>query len=454
MLLHHEAEKVKDFIERWSFESILVSLLGAFILLWVAFAADPAAISGVFAMTVALSPLWLPVALIGYFWISWIDYIRLSFWFKREMVLLEVQLPPEVTKSPAAVEVFLNSIYTTGSETTFINRFWLGGFRTIWSLEIASNEGRIGYYIHCMKAWQTAVEGRIYGQFPEAKITEAEDYAAKVPFELGEWQLWGAEYKKNNDVQAYPIKTYVDFQLDKNPDTPEIQIDPMTNLFEIMNNVGKDEYLWLQIILKPRNNDEWYGIQIRKTDRLKDKQKAEIKKIIDGARKRLMEIEDAGSTEKARASMMNLTKDEQTRVEALEKMTTKALFEVGIRIIYLAQAEKFKGINGAFLFRIFQVLDSGMNRLGGASGRGMIRFDYPWEDFMGIRSSAEKRHLYSYYKDRAYFFVPYDQYPVFMNTEEIATLWHFPNSAVKTPGLNRVSSRVGDAPTNLPTLPS
>src|ERR1700722_6563079 len=128
MLLHHEAEKVKGFIESWAFESILVSFVGFLFLLWVAYDADPGAVSGVFAMTIALSPVWLPVALLVFLWISWIDYIRFGFWFWRQMVLLEIQLPPEVSKSPAAVEVFLNSIYNTGSETTFINRFWKGGF--------------------------------------------------------------------------------------------------------------------------------------------------------------------------------------------------------------------------------------------------------------------------------------------------------------------------------------
>jgi hypothetical protein len=452
MLLHHEAEELKKFIESWSVETVVVSFIAFFLLLFVAVVTDPGAVSGAFAGVIALSPIWIPIFLLVFLWTSWIDYIRLLFWFNRKTVLLEIQLPPEVSKSPAAMEVFLSSLFNTGAETTFVNRYWKGGFRPIWTLEIAGNEGRISYYIHGMEVWRPAVESRIYGQFPEAKITEAEDYAARVPFNLEEYELWGAEYKKTNEVQAYPIKTYVDFELNKNTDTPEIQIDPITNLLELMSNMGKDEYLWFQVILKARAKDEWYGIYKNSSDSLKDPAKQEVLDILGRAKKRLI---DAGADpDKVGPSMLNMSKDEQARVEAIEHMLSKSIYECGIRIVYVAKQEKFKGVTGAFLFRIFQVLDSGMNRLGGAPGRGMIRFDYPWEDFMGIRERAEKEHLFSRYKNRAYFYVPYDQVPIFMNTEEIATLWHFPNSMVRTPGLNRVPSRVGEAPLNLPTLPS
>ena len=80
----------------------------------------------------------------------------------------------------------------------------------------------------------------------------------------------------------------------------------------------------------------------------------------------------------------------------------------------------------------------------------MSYFDYPWQDWGFIRRSIEKRNLFNNYRHRAYFFVPLDQAPVFMTTEEIATLWHLPSSVVKTPSLDRVPSRRAEAPPNLP----
>jgi hypothetical protein len=83
--------------------------------------------------------------------------------------------------------------------------------------------------------------------------------------------------------------------------------------------------------------------------------------------------------------------------------------------------------------------------------RGNNWFDYPWQDWKEIRANRMRRNLFFRYKQRAYFYVPYDQVPVFMTTEELATIWHFPSSVVQTPALDRVPSRRSDAPINLPT---
>ena len=65
---------------------------------------DPEAARGTLTAIAVLSPLWLPLFLLRYFWIYWIHYIRFKFWFSQEMILLAIQLPAEVTKSPLAME--------------------------------------------------------------------------------------------------------------------------------------------------------------------------------------------------------------------------------------------------------------------------------------------------------------------------------------------------------------
>ncbi len=457
MLLHDQAHKTQVWMSPngWKLSPPIFMTLLLLILVVIAAVFDPATISSTIAMTVAFSPIWLPFFLGTILLITWVHYIRYRFWFGRELSILEIQLPAEVSKSPLAVELFLSSIYNTGSETTFLNRLWRGGFRPIWSLEIASNEGQISFYIHGMKVWMPAVEARIYGQFPEAKIFEVDDYVSKVNFNLEEYDLWGGEYMKN-DPQAQPFKTYVDFELDKNTDTPEIKVDPITNILEVMNNMGKDQYLWMQIILKAHSGAgfDWYGFY-ENVDTYVEDGRAKIQAIMQGAGKRSKAVQAELKEDGANAGSptMSLTEGERDIIKGIEHSFTKNVFEVGLRILYIAKKEKFHGINGAFLFRIFQVFKSNLNGIGGKPGRGMIQFDYPWEDFRSIRENFIKRLMHFHYKYRAYFYVPYDQVPSMMTTEEIATLWHFPTSDVKTPGLNRVPSKSAGAPSNLPTLP-
>ncbi len=114
-------------------------------------------------------------------------------------------------KSPLAMELFLSTLWNSGGESTFIARIWKGNYRAIWSLEIASNEGRLSFYIHTRRTWKQIIEARIYGQYPEAKIEEVEDYARKVPFNLEEYELWGCEFAKGAPGPV-PIKTYTELR--------------------------------------------------------------------------------------------------------------------------------------------------------------------------------------------------------------------------------------------------
>jgi hypothetical protein len=457
MLFHDWAHKFAadgDYrfgLKGYAIDALVVAPILFFALLAVALEADPAAVKATALAVAALSPVWVPLFILSAFWTSWIEYIRFQFWMGQEHVLLEVQLPPEVEKSPLAMELFLTTLWNSGGESTAIARLWKGQFRPIWSLEIASNEGRVSFYIHTRKVWRNTIEARLYGQYPEAKIVLAEDYVAKLPHDLEGYELWGTEYAKAQPG-AVPIRTYIDYQLDKSPDTPEIQVDPIANILELFSHIGEGEYLWLQFIIKARKKDEWFGFYNYHHDHYKDGGKEAIAKMMKEAGERAKKLvgEDPEKQAQAQARGMTLlTESERQRVEAIEHAMSKLTFECGIRSVYIAKEDRFNGINNGSLVRLFDpVRSNNYNQINVT--RGLSIFDYPWQDFRDIRKNYIKHQLFEYYKHRAYFYVPYDQEPVFMNTEEIATLWHFPNSRVQPPGLERVASKRAEAPANLP----
>ncbi len=452
-MFHHRAEAINKFLTSWKFEPVVISSIGVFLLLLLATAYDSAIISAFLAMLIALSPIWLPLYLAVIFWIVWVDYIRFLFWFSQDTVVLEVQLPQEVAKNPGAMEVFLTSFWNAAGEGTMINRAWKGSYRPIWSLEIASNEGRIGFYIHMRRSFRNVIEARLYGQFPEAKITEVDDYAARVPFNLKDYELFGAEYVKGSP-EALPIKTYIDYGLDKDP-KEEFKIDPLSQILELIGQVGTNEHYWIQIILKPRRNEsEWYAIRTANDDVYQKKGREAIEKIIKGAADRIGSV--SGDKEAGKQAITRgvglLTQAERERVERIEGAMSKLVFEVGIRTLYLAKKGNFNGANIAGMIRLFDPFRGQYGDLYNQINptRGVTIFDYPWQDFRDIRKRIIKKNMFFQYKNRAYFYVPYDQVPMFMNVEELATIWHFPSSVIQTPGLNRVPSRRSEAPVNLP----
>lgn len=451
MLLHHTAEKILAQFDELNIESLLVTPLCLLIVAGIAFNYDPVAVESTVMVLIALSPIWLPLGLLVGLWISWMEYVRFQYWFKTEHVLMRVDLPPEVEKSPLAMELFFTSLWNDSGETTFLTRFLKGGTRPDWSFEIASNEGQISFYIYCRRAWKNITEARLYGQYPEARLTEVPDYTHQIPADLEGYRVHVAEYRKREPVQAVPILTYINYELDKDADSPEMKVDPMTTTLEWLADTGKGEYKWIQIMARARKQDQWHGWYFKR-DSYVDDAHEHIADLLREAGKRVEKVTGGVilSSQALSRGPSLLTSGEKDRVEAIEHSLQKLPFECGVRILYIAKGDAWDGVNENIMNRFwvsYRYKDNNDLR----NTRGTTNLDYPWQDWNEIRFRYICRQGLFFYKYRAYFEVPLEQTPVYFTTEELASLWHFPNSGVRTPGISRVPAKVSEAPANLPT---
>lgn len=203
--------------------------------------------------------------------------------FNNDMIMLEIKLPREIMKSPLATEIALASLLQTGGVGNWYARDFNGGLPAWASLEIASLEGVIHFYVRINKKFKELVEANFYAQYPGIEIVEADDYTKKIRYHhlSKDVKAWCAQYylsgkwspknpktgkfftkKGDGDFQEkdgeekytmagdfLPIKTYVDFELDKDP-KEEFKIDPITPLLEFMGDIGKGEYYWYQVLLQ------------------------------------------------------------------------------------------------------------------------------------------------------------------------------------------------------------
>ena len=125
-------------------------------------------------------------------------------------------------------------------------------------------------------------------------------------------------------------------------------------------------------------------------------------------------------------------------------------FDVGIRTIYIADKDKFNpsnigGLTGAFRQYSYGSLN------GFAPTEGLTGFDDFWKDPTGKIRERRKREAIEGYKARQIFYPPYKGKAKFvLNSEELATIYHFPGSVVATPTFERVPSKKSEAPFNLP----
>ncbi len=394
-------------------------------------------------------------------WHLWVSYVQTLFIDSIKWTLFEVKPPKEVFKSPLAMELVLNSLYQTGSHGNWLQKYWQGAVRSWFSLEIVSIEGNIHFYIRTPVKFKSVIQSQIYAQYPQAEVSEVEDYTADVPdfTKDGSIGVWGAQFILNKD-EAYPIKTYIDFGLDRAVGSldEEQRIDPITPTLEFMGSIGAGEQIWLQFIVRAVTD----RFTVKNKDGVEEggkKWPEKIKAVIKEFNDSLNEKDKEGKIVTTRRA----TRGEQGVIEAIERNGSKLGFDSGIRIVYVTDKDKFDanripGITGV-------LRQYGANDFNSFKPDGTTSFDFPWQDLTGNKIVKLKKGLLDAYKARAYFYGAFDlikpekyfTYPeksgkpaFVLSTEELATMFHLPGRVAETPSFTRIEATKAEPPANLP----
>jgi hypothetical protein len=380
-------------------------------------------------------------------WRLWVKYVNLFFITKIEWVNIEIRIPKELYKSPAAMELILiNAFYQSGGTGNWYQKYWQGNVRMWFSLEIVSIEGALYFFIRTPKKFKGLIESQIYAQYPQAELMEVPDYTLEVARARTkeEWSMFGTEFVLDKEKnEAFPIKTYIDYDMDKALVEEAQRIDPMSGTLEYMAAVGKNEHVWFQLLITADTKrfpveGAWF-------------------KTMDWRKKMLLDLETLKSKFKPKDKEIvapMVTKNDQEIINSLERAVNKFGFDCGIRVMYLAKKENFNANNITGLMGMLrQYTTYHGNKFGPKNGTS---FEYPWQDFTGTRVKAKKEELFEAYCARSYFQQPHnsvggsERVPFILNTEEIATIYHFPGSVLETPTFKRIDSKKSEPPQNLP----
>jgi hypothetical protein len=380
----------------------------------------------------------VPILLVVIFTTIWIKYKRAKSVLKEGGILLEIKLPREVYKTPLAMELILNSLYLAG-KGTYLDTFVEGKHRPWFSLEIASIDGEVHFFVWTKTKFKNLIESQFYAQYPGVEVNEVEDYAKKFFLDEEKTGLVGLAFKlRKPDI--YPIKTYVDYGLDKEQEE-EYKTNPITSVLEFLGSLKAGEQIWIQILIQAHRKVGIKEDAKMPKDDWKKESEAEIKKKIE-------EFTGGGDKE---APRRQLTDEEKQLINALQRSLTKLPFEATIRTIYAYRVESFDAANISGMIGSFRQYSSpNLNEIGIGWGTGL---DYPWQDFMGKRSAERQISILNAYKLRSYFQGPYKNFPTkraIFTTEELATMFHLPGSVVATPTLTKIASKKSEAPSNLP----
>lgn len=398
------------------------------------------------------APLWLPVSLWIATWAVWIWYIQGLYISGRDPVLLEVKIPREITKSPRAMEIALASFWFTSSETTFLHRAWRGQVRVWYSLEFASFGGEVHMYVWVPKSHRNIVESALYAQFPEIELHQVEDYASKFKYDRKKHKVFATDwaYKKGLAGDAYPIKSYIDFELDKDPDE-EFKVDPLAQVFEFLSSLKPGEQVWMQIIFRATGKHGSVLNPKKGDDEWKKRVQDAVQKVRSEASVNVGK-EDWPDSEEKKYGFPRPTWLQTEQIRTMERHLGKVPFDVAMRGAYFADTTKasFSSANYTANRWAWKAVNNWgyLNEL--RPTRGHNPFDYPWQDFMDLRYMLVSARFFDAYRRRIAFNAPWHTPYQVMTNEALATLWHFPSSGVASPGLERISATKAEPPHNLP----
>lgn len=266
------------------------------------------------------------------------------------------------------------------------------------SFEIVGMPGDIRFYVNVPKKYQDFVEKQINGSYPDAEIVQVGEPTAKHRDDsvlAGEYNIFSETGKVSFASLALKSENYKPLKVFK-----DMPIDSMASVTSVLAKMGQGEGAAIQIMLQPADVT-W-----------KDAGRAYLSKT--------KKAESNPETAKYSADAKEL--------EAIESKISKPGFDTVIRIVVSSSSKEAADAHLSNIVNAFSQYAGG-NKL-----------------------SKNKQHFKGLFvTDFIYRYFPMHGQTSVLSSEELATLFHFPNKSVQTPGIHWVNSKRAPAPSTLPT---
>ena len=424
-----------------------------------------------------LIPLILTGILVVITWKMWVHYVQQNFISGITWSMLEIIPPRDVPRSPHGMELFLANGLYHWSEKGGTEQYWQGAVWFWHSLEIASIDGQIHFYVRTPSRIKDLVVTQMYAQYPQCQVKEVEDYTLAVDeiSKESDYNLWGCEFKLNQP-EIFPLKTYVDYGLDKNPEE-EFKVDPISGIIEFFASLKKGEQAWMQLVIRPSKKDYHTEGTWFKTHTWLQEGEKQIMNLLKPYTGQRGKVEPKAKAANEYSIEFRSPPFLDAIVKGASAKLLKIGFDTGIRIAYVAKKEIFplgtrtnNSRNIRLIFR--QYAHPSSNEL---FRHNSTQADYYSGWYLISKRTIMKlanRHLHAY-REREFFHLPMRhhlfnthvffwpfsvlidafKHPVtfVLSTEELATLWHFPGQILRVPTLERIESKEASPPSNLPT---
>lgn len=310
-------------------------------------------------------------------------------------------------------------IYKGGIKNVFKNFIYRN--RHI-ALEIVARKKEIFFYIVVPSELCALLEKAVTAHYPEAKIEEAEEYNIfSHEREMG--GVYGGYvfgYKKH----YYPIKTY-----------QSIDSESMEAITNSLSMLDDNEGAAIQILIRPVNPKVMLaGKKFTQKIQKGPQKKTKVTEIVG-------EVVNPKSQKPDSPEPYRTTPIEEQVMKEIDRKCSKFGFETRIRVMVAAKTDEQAKL-------IFEQIKSAFAQFSDLAINGFK-----------FRQDKNKNRLvtnfvFRFFNDSLFGFErfwPKERgYRLILSTEELASIYHFPNILVQTPGIKWAPAKTAAAPVNLP----
>jgi hypothetical protein len=319
-----------------------------------------------------------------------LGYILLIWWRNRDREKKSL----EYVLLQVAVP-FDNEIKIDVAEQMFASLFAIkkGGFLSSLKLqphlsfEIVAKHEDIRFYVSIPRNLKDMVEKQINGVYADAEIIEVPEY--NIFSENGRVAFTELELKESS---YRPIKVFKD-----------LPSDPLSSITTALAKMGQEEGAAIQVLISPADS-KW---------------RSAGRSYISGVKK--------GESDPKKAKF----KVDAKTLEAVENKCSKPGFKTMIRIVVSAPSQELANSHLSNIKSVFEQFSSDLNRFGRKKiwwkAGFMVDFIYRYQPLFSLRG-----------------------YRTILNSEELATIFHFPNKQIETPHIFWLYAKRAPAPVKIP----
>ncbi len=293
---------------------------------------------------------------------------------------------------------------------------WFSGRSDLFTFEIVCHRDKISFFVTVPEKLREFMEQQILAQYPNAQIDEVPDYNIFSPNGV----ILGS-YLKSRRPNYFPIKIYT-----------KLEADSMNSITNALSKIESGDGAAIQYVVRSARK-EWRteGLRIARAMQQGKKLKDVERKSFSGqVTKELTTLGSSKSKDKKPDEGYRLSPLEEEMIKGLEEKASHAGLDVNIRVV----------VSGKTPERAQRYLNDILNAYGQFN---IYEYGNSFKSVMPRKQSGIVESLIYRHFD--------ENQKIVLNSQEMATVYHFPLPTTETPKINWLLSRRALPPSNLPS---